>query len=274
MELRALGQVELWVDDRLVEVGHARQRCVLAVLLVEANRVVTTEQLLDRVWADRLPRRARQVASNYVSRLRRVLAGDVAVFRRGGGYVLEVDPETVDLHRFRQLVARARGQDDAEALVLLDEAVRLWRGEPFAGLTTPWLAAVRTGLERECVAVRLDRVDAALRCGQHAEMLPELHALADQGGLDERIAAQFMLALHRAGRTADALAHYRHLRLRLVEQLGTEPGVALQHLHQRILDTDPALAWWVSGESRHGVRARAASPVASNRIASSRLGTS
>ncbi|WP_394618976.1 BTAD domain-containing putative transcriptional regulator [Lentzea sp. JNUCC 0626] len=240
-ELRLLGPVELRVGGRVVEVGHARQRCVLAVLLVEANRVVTMEQLLDRVWADRLPRKARLVASNYVSRLRQVLAGEIAIVRRGGGYVLEVAPEAVDLLHFRHLVRQARTADDAQALMLLDEATWLWRGEPLAGLNTPWSAAVRVGLERERTAARLDRVEVALRCGRHTEMLPELFALTDQEELDERVAGQFMLALHRAGRTTDALAHYRQLRVRLIEQLGTEPGTALQDLHHRILDTDPAL---------------------------------
>ncbi|HWO62419.1 MAG TPA: BTAD domain-containing putative transcriptional regulator, partial [Umezawaea sp.] len=240
-ELRVLGQVELRVDGRLVEVGPARQRCVLAVLLVEANRVVTVEQLLNRVWTDRLPYKARQVASSYISRLRHALAGDVTIVRRGGGYVLEVDPEAVDLHRFRRLVRQAREQGDTRAPALLEEATGLWRGEPFAGLDTPWLAAVRTGFERERVAARLDRVDVALRCGRHTEVLPELFDLTDLNALDERVATQLVLALHRAGRTADALAHYRQLRARLVEQLGTEPGTALQELHQRILDTDPTL---------------------------------
>lgn len=129
IELRVLGHVELRVDGRSVGVGHARQRCVLAVLLVEANRVVTVEQLLDRVWADRLPYKARQVASNYVSRLRTVLAGEVTIVRQGGGYVLNVDPEAVDLHRFRRLVEQARGLDDAQALALLEEAAGLWRDQ-------------------------------------------------------------------------------------------------------------------------------------------------
>ncbi|MCS7480423.1 BTAD domain-containing putative transcriptional regulator [Umezawaea endophytica] len=258
-ELRVLGPVELRVDGRVVEVGHARQRCVLAVLLVEANRVVTMEQLLDRVWADRLPYKARNVASNYVSRLRRVLTGDVAVVRRSGGYVLEVDPEAVDLHRFRRLVEQARGREDAQALASLEEAAGLWRGVPFAGLDTLWLAAVRTGLERERVAARLDRVDVALRCGRHTEVLPELSALAEQDDLDERVAAQFMLALHRAGRTAAALAHYRRLRARLVEQLGTEPASALRDLHQRVLDADPALT--PSSAVISGTAANAENPV-------------
>ncbi|GAA3648991.1 hypothetical protein GCM10022267_39310 [Lentzea roselyniae] len=146
VELRVLGPVELRVDGRPVEIGHARQRCVLAVLLMEANRVVTMEQLLDRVWADRLPYKARQVASNYVSRLRQVLPGDVAIARHGGGYVLQVDPEAVDVHRFHHLVRQARGQDDAQALASLEEAARLWRGEAFEGLDSPWIATVREGL--------------------------------------------------------------------------------------------------------------------------------
>ncbi|MEU4524607.1 BTAD domain-containing putative transcriptional regulator [Amycolatopsis sp. NPDC024027] len=260
-ELRVLEQVELRVDGRLVEVGHARQRCVLAVLVVEANRIVTMEQLLERVWADRLPYKARQVASNYVSRLRQVLTptGDIAVVRRRGGYMLEVDPEAVDLHRFRRLVQQARSADDARALALLEEATGLWRGEPFAGLDTPWLTVLRTGLEREHLAARLDRVDVALRCGRHTEVLPELFALAEQEDVDERVAAQFMLALHRAGRTSDALIHYRQLRARLIEQLGTEPGTALQDLHQRILDADPALA--PSSAAMTGAATNAKQPV-------------
>ncbi|WP_323055936.1 AfsR/SARP family transcriptional regulator [Lentzea sp. NEAU-D7] len=240
-ELRVLGQVELRVDGQPVEVGPARQRCVLAILVVEANRLVTVEQLLERVWADQVPHRARSVARNYVSRLRQALTGEVTVVRRGGGYVLEVDPEAVDLLRFRHLVQQARSADDARALTLLEEAAGLWRGEPFAGLDTPWLAAVRTGLEQERIAARLDHVDVALRCGRHTEVLPELFALAEQEDVDERVAAQFMLALHRAGRTTDALAHYRRLRARLIDQLGTGPGTELQDLHQRILDADPAL---------------------------------
>ena len=237
-----LGDVGAWIGDRRIEVGHARQRCVFAVLAVEANRVVTVDQLLERVWSEDPPRRGRQVLRNYLSRLRLLLSPEgIGVERRPNGYVLLADPDIVDLHRFRHLIARARGEADEHALGLFDQALGLWRGEPFAGLETPWLAAVRTGLERERLAARLDRVDVALRCGRHTEVLPEVFALADQDVLDERAAAQFMLALHRAGRSADALAHYRQLRDRLVEQLGTEPGAALQDLHQRILDADPAL---------------------------------
>ncbi len=242
VELRVLGPVELRVDDRLVEVGHARQRCVLAVLLVEANRVVTVEQLLDRVWAERLPHKARQVASNYVSRLRRVLAGEAAIVRQGGGYVLQVDPETVDLHRFRLLVKRARGRSGARALVLLEEAARLWQGEVFDGLDTPWIAAVRESLTRERFAADLDRVDLAFAQGSHAALCAELAERADAHPLDERVARQLMLALYRNGRQAEALLRFDGIRARLADEVGADPSRELRDLHRRILNTDPALA--------------------------------
>ncbi|HWO62812.1 MAG TPA: BTAD domain-containing putative transcriptional regulator, partial [Umezawaea sp.] len=206
VELRVLGPVEFRVDGQVVEVGHARQRCVLAVLVVEANRVVTVEQLLDRVWADRLPHKARQLVSTYVSRLRTVLAGKVAIVRQSGGYVLRVDPDAVDLHRFRLLVAQAHGAP--RALALLEEAAGLWRGEAFEGLDSPWIATVREGLARERFTADLDRADLALAHGRHAELTTELEKRAEAHPLDERVAGQLMLALYRGGRQAEALLRF------------------------------------------------------------------
>src|SRR5690349_17786327 len=149
VELRVLGDVEAWIDGRRVEVGHARQRCVLAVMVLEANRVVTVDQLLDRVWSAQLPHQGRQVVRTYVSRLRRLLApGGVEIERRPGGYVLLTDPDDVDVHRFHRLVTQARASGDDRAIGLFDQALALWSGEPFTGLETPWLATVRAGLER------------------------------------------------------------------------------------------------------------------------------
>src|SRR5687767_2875355 len=117
VEFRLLGDVEAVVDDRLLDLGHARQRSVLAVLLVDVNRVVPADRLLDRVWADRLPQRARATLSSYLSRLRRLLSpAGVGLERRPGGYVLSADPMSVDLHRFRWLVSRARSADGSTAL--------------------------------------------------------------------------------------------------------------------------------------------------------------
>jgi DNA-binding SARP family transcriptional activator/tetratricopeptide (TPR) repeat protein len=243
VELRVLGDVEVWVEGERVEVGHARQRCVLAVLACDANRVVTVPQLLERGWDGPLPHRARQVVAGYVSRLRRVLGGENGLIeRRSGGYVLVVDPESVDLHRFRRLVALARDEDDAErSLDFLEQASALWRGEAFSGLDTPWLNSVRQGVERERFAVDLDRIDLLLERGRHAALLPELAALSEAHPLDERVAGQFMLALYRCGRQAEALARYERVRARLAEELGADPGQALRELHQRMLVTDPAL---------------------------------
>ncbi|MBP2335765.1 DNA-binding SARP family transcriptional activator [Saccharothrix coeruleofusca] len=204
--LRVLGQVEAWVDGTPVDLGHDRQRCVLAVLLAEANRVVGVEQVLDRVWADRPPHRARGVVSSYVSRLRRSLAGSgVEIRRRGGGYALLVDLGQVDLHVFRDLVVRARAESDrAKALELLERAVGLWRGAAFACLDTPWLAELREGLERERFAADTDRVDLALRLGRHDALLPELTARAG-GRPGAASAARRAAVVHRAhGRAGPA----------------------------------------------------------------------
>ncbi|NUT92800.1 MAG: tetratricopeptide repeat protein [Saccharothrix sp.] len=246
VEFRVLGRLEVRVGGRLLDVGHAKRRCVAAVLLAEANRVVTTEQLLERVWAGRPPHKARQAVSNYVSQLRQLLAGAVeggpTIRRRDEGYTLLVDPDQVDLHLFRRLAARARAEtDQGRALELWEQADRLWRGEAFEGLDTPWLVACREGLARERFAADSDRVDLALARGRHAAVLPELTTRAAAHPLDERVAAQLVLALYRDGRQADALARYQDIRTRLADELGTDPGPDLRELHHRILTADAAL---------------------------------
>jgi DNA-binding SARP family transcriptional activator/tetratricopeptide (TPR) repeat protein len=248
VELRVLGQVEVLVGGTPVDLGHARQRCVLAALLVEANQVVSTDRAVNRIWGEHPPRRARQLVSNYLSRLRSLLSGaagggGMVIQRRGAGYVLLVHPGQVDVHRFRGLVARSRAATDpVRALELLERASEEWRGEPLAGLDTPWITTVREGLERERFAADTCRLDLALRLGRHAAVLPELTDRAAAHPLDEHVAAQLVLALYRNGRQADALDHYRRLRTRLADELGTDPGPDLRRLHQRILTTDPALA--------------------------------
>jgi DNA-binding SARP family transcriptional activator len=244
IEFRLLGDVEAAADGRLLAVGHLRQRCVLVALLVDANRVVPVDQLVDRVWADRPPQRARESLRSYVSRLRQVLStADVAITRRPGGYVLTVDPMVVDLHRFDDLIGRARTTGDDElAAALVSEALDLWRGEAFAGLDTPWLNTVRENLQRRRMVALLDRFDLALRCGHHVALLPDLFAIAAENPMDERLAGQLMLALYRCGRQADALETYHAMRLRLADELGADPGPALQLMYRQILTADAALA--------------------------------
>ncbi|HEX6353112.1 AfsR/SARP family transcriptional regulator [Actinophytocola sp.] len=245
VQFRLLGPVEADVDGRQIELGHPRQRCVLAVLLVEADRVVPVDAMLDRVWADRLPNKARVTLSGYVSRLRHLLAeaGDVSLARQADGYRLAVDPQAVDLHRFRALVTQARAATVRdEAAALFTEALGLWQGPAFATLDTPWADDVRDELAAERLAAELDRNDLALEQGQHTALLTELTTTAAAHPLDERLAAQLMLALYRCGRQAEALHHYERLRSLLVHEFGADPGAALQQLHQRILTADPTLA--------------------------------
>jgi DNA-binding SARP family transcriptional activator/tetratricopeptide (TPR) repeat protein len=250
VEFRLLGDVEVRVDGHAVDIGHTRQRCVLVALLVEGNRVVPVDQLVDRVWADQAPRTARNAVSGYMSRLRQALAGveDVRITRQPGGYLFEVDPMTVDLHRFADLIARAHrvGADTAaegsDAATLIEKALALWQGEPFATLDTPWLNTVRQRLAAQRLAAELDRNDLALDRGRHAALVTDLSAAVVAHPLDERLAGQFLLALYRCGRQADALQHYQQIRGRLADELGVDPGLPLQLLHQQILTTDPALA--------------------------------
>ncbi len=238
-----LGEAEVRLHGRPLPLGHARQRSVLVALAVEAGSVVSVDALVDRVWGERPPSRARSALSTYLTHLRRALApAEVAITRRGTGYLLDTTPDTVDLHRFRRLPVRAREQREArEALALVEDALALWRGEPLAELDSPWARAVRERLHRERAAAEADRVDWALACGRHHGVLPELTARADAEPLDERVVGQLMLALYRSGRQADALTRYQRTRHHLTEQLGADPGPALRDLYQRILVADPGL---------------------------------
>jgi predicted ATPase/DNA-binding SARP family transcriptional activator len=245
VEFRVLGEVEARVDGRRLDAGHARQRCVLASLLVDVNRPVSVDQLIHRVWADEPPRQVRNALAGYLSRLRQLLgdAGDVQISRGPAGYTLTADALSVDLHLFRHLAARARASTDGlEATELYRRALELWRGEPFAVLDTPWVNEIRNALEAERLSVAMDRNDAALGAGRHTELLDELVTAQQTHPLDERLAGQLMLVQYRSGRQADALDTYRQMRDRLVDELGIEPSPALQHVHQQILENDRAEA--------------------------------
>lgn len=225
----------------MVDLGHERQRCVLLALLIEPGRAIPADVLIEHVWADRLPHNARNALSAYVSRLRRVLAvtDEARIERRSGGYALVVDPLTVDLHRFRDLVLRARAAaGDSAAAELFDRALGLWRGTALGSLDTPWINATREGLTAERLSVETDRNDVALRLGRHVELLPELSSAAAGNPLDERLAGQLMLALYRCGRQSEAIAHYHELRRRLADELGVDPTAELRETYQRILTAE------------------------------------
>jgi DNA-binding SARP family transcriptional activator len=241
VEFALLGPVEAEVD-----LGPHRQRAVLVALLLDANRPVSVERLAERVWGERVPDSARRTLFSYLSRLR---SAGVPISRQPTGYVLTA---SVDLLRYRDLAARARSTED---LALYDEALALWRGEPFAGVDSPWLDVVRAGLIAERHALELDRTDLALRRGRHAELLVGLAAQCAAHPLDERLAAQYLLALHRSGRTADALAQYDEVRRRLADELGIDPGGPLQRRHQQVLMSEiphqlPGSPMWFTGRTK------------------------
>jgi DNA-binding SARP family transcriptional activator len=258
MEFRVLGPVEVLADGRALEIGRPRQRCVLAVLLAEPNRVVPTSRLIDRVWGENPPASARNVLYGHVGRLKATLTrpanGEqgVALSRRSGGYLLSVDPNAVDLHRFRHLAASARhSDDDNHAAALLHEAHTLWRGPAFADAPSSWLLDLRTTLENERLSTVLDRNESFIRLNKCTEILGELRELAMHQPLDERIARQLIIALYRSGKRADALAAYAEIRNRLADELGLDPSPALQTLEQQILVSDPTLlapqSTWIAG---------------------------
>ena len=241
MRFRVLGDVEMHVDGQSVDIGHARQQCVLAALLLDANRVVSAAALVDRVWADRPPQRARETLSGDLSRLRRILAAtdDARITRRSGGYELTVDPMAVDLYQFRRLTGEARAAADPESAdTLYRQALALWRGEAFASLDIPWLAAAREALDGERRAAELEHYELVLRRGGHREILAALTASAAASPLDERLAEALILALHRSGRRAEALRHYEDLRHRLADELGADPSPQLRQLHRSLLEAD------------------------------------
>ena len=182
VEFGLLGSVEARVDGRIVDLGHARQRCVLAVLLRGRRPGGLGGPLVDRVWADRPPQRVRNTLYGYLSRLRQALAvaEGADIVRRSGGYVLEVEATAVDLHRFHDVTARARAaarnERDEQAATLFGQALGLWRGNAFAGLDTPWINALRDAVDQERIAAELDHTDVRLRRGHHTGLLAELSA--------------------------------------------------------------------------------------------------
>jgi DNA-binding SARP family transcriptional activator len=246
MEFGVLGPVEVWRDGRPADAGHARQRAVLAVLVLDAGRAVPLEVLIDRVWGEQPPRSVRNVVYGYVARLKALIAGGrdpgVDLSRRSGGYLLQARPDRVDVARFRRLVADASATGDDHAAAVLGEAVALWRGPALAGLDSPWLNAMRARLELERAAAVLDLNEIRLRRGEHGTLVLELAAQAAAAPTDERLIGQLMLALYRCGRQAEALRCYERTRRHLADELGADPSLDLRALHEQVLRADQALA--------------------------------
>lgn len=248
MEIRLLGAVGLRHRDREIALARPHRRCVLAVLAMTPGQPVSADSLVDRVWGDQPPRESRHSLYTHISAVRRLLEAidggdDRATLRRaGGGYLLEVDPDRVDLHRARRYAAEARGLAEGWAAVeLLRRACRLWQGAPLAGLNGDWADRVRAGLEQERLALLVERFRLELRLGEHGAAVGPLGVLRADHPLVEPLAGLQMLALYRCGRQAEALEAYAQTRRRLIDELGDEPGAELRRLHEQILRRDPTL---------------------------------
>ncbi|MCM4080888.1 AfsR/SARP family transcriptional regulator [Paractinoplanes hotanensis] len=240
IEFRLLGPVQVKVAGEVVVLGGGQRTTLLTLLLLRPNRVVEVDRLASVLWGGRPPKTARSALQVRFSQLRKLLgeAGDRLVFRPPG-YLVRVEPDELDVQRFDRLSDQGRhrlGAGDAlGAADLLREALGLWHGDPFADVEAPELADHRIRLVRRRLAANADRLDADLRLGRHAALIDELATLVTEHPLDERLRGQLMLALHRAGRRSEALAHYRDIRHRLVDRLGLEPGEELRRLEKVIL---------------------------------------
>jgi DNA-binding SARP family transcriptional activator len=254
LEFCLLGPLVVRSGGAALPVPRGRQRALLAVLLLNAGRVVSVGEIADTLWGPAPLPSAPATVRNYVKRLRRVLgdADQARIVTRFPGYVIRVDPGELDAARFEILLegARhaARGHCWEAAADQARAALALWRGEPLADVTSEALALreVPRLAELRLQAAEL-RIDAELRLGRHGAAIAELERMAAAHPLRERLHALLMLALYRDGRQAEALAAYQHARRVLVDELGAEPGAELRELHRQILTAGPALAGPGSG---------------------------
>jgi DNA-binding SARP family transcriptional activator len=248
VDFRILGPLEIWDDGVALRVAGDRQRALLAILLLHAGEVVSSDRLMEDLWGHSQPAAGGAALRVRVSQLRKALADDGSLLAaRAHGYVLAIEPGQLDLHRFERLFGDGEralaGGDPSLAGERLRDALALWRGPPLADFAyAPFAQAAIARLnELRLAAVEL-RIEVDLALGRHAAIVGELETLVADHPLRERFWAQRMLALYRSGRQTEALAAYRSARDRLVADVGIEPGPELQSLERRILAQDPALA--------------------------------
>jgi DNA-binding SARP family transcriptional activator len=250
MEFLILGPLEASDGGRKLPLGGAKQRALLALLLLHANEVVSSDRLIDELWGEAGSRDAAKSLSVAVSRLRKTLAPgrpageqDGLLVTRAPGYELRLAPGQLDLKRFEQLVAEARtATDPATAAETLRDALALWRGQPLADLAyEPFAHAHIARLEELRLATLEERLRADLELGRHAELVGELESLVAEHPLREHFHGQLMLALYRSGRQAEALEAYQAARTALTGELGIEPSRELRELQEAILRQEIAL---------------------------------
>ena len=254
MQFRILGPLEVVGDDGLVSLAGA-QRSLLALLLLNANEVVSADRLIEDLWGEDVPESGRTALQVRVSQLRKALGGARGrIATLAPGYLLRVGRDELDLYGFERLVSEADGAEPAEAAAKLRAALGLWRGAPLVDLSYASFAqpAIRR-LEELRLAALEKRIEADLELGRQADLVGELEMLVEEHPLREQLHAQLMLALYRCGRQADALAAYQNARRMLVEQLAIEPSAPLRRLEQAILRQEASLDLAATVAARAGL---------------------
>jgi DNA-binding SARP family transcriptional activator len=249
MEFRILGSMEVLDEARPLALPAGRGRALLALLVLHAGEAISAERLIDELWGEHPPATASTVVQGHVSRLRQVLEpgrdkGEPSMLLRtvATGYLLAIEPDAVDANRFKRLLDQARGATLTVRSAMLADALGLWRGPALTDFTyEPFAQRAITALEELRLAALEERIEADLALGRHGELVSEVEQLIGAHPFRERLRGQLMLALYRAGRQVNALEAYQDARAALVEELGIEPGPALQELQQAILRQDPSL---------------------------------
>lgn len=257
---RILGPVEVQVSGIALNLGPLKQRTVLASLLADAGQPVSLDTLIERVWDNgSAPHHARNVLYAHVARIRRLLTQHIGpmvqLHGRGGGYRLEVDPDLIDLHRFRRLVEQAGTTAPRDRIHLLRSAIALWRGRPLADLSGGWVSRFRDGWTQRHLAAIESWSDAELIDGDPTVAAGRLAELVVEHPFAEGVVSALMRALHATGRSAEAVEVYAVTRRLLADQLGLDPSAGLRQVHQAILRHDlPPIARPLPADATAGSR--------------------
>ena len=244
MDFRLLGPLDVLDGGVRLQLAPGKQRALLALLLLNANRTVAAEQIVDDLWGVDAPPSASKMVQIHVSQLRKSLSEPRLQTRRPG-YLLEAADDELDLARFERAVVAGRRAlaegDAAQARRLLGEALALWRGPALGEFAEPFAAREAARLAEQRVVALEWRIEADLALGHHRDVVSELEALIAQHPLREQLRSQHMLALYRSGRHAEALAAYQAFRRTLADELGMEPSASLRELEGRMLRQAPTL---------------------------------
>jgi DNA-binding SARP family transcriptional activator len=257
MEFRLLGPLEVWAGDRPVPLGARKPQALLAALLMDDNRMVPSERLVEAVWGEDPPETARAILQTYVSGLRRLFqefGEEEVIVSYSAGYLIRVPAGALDRNEFERLAAEGRqaaaSDRHQEAVEAFRVALALWRGPALGGVGDSFLRAEMARLDELRLTITEQRITAELALGRHEQLIGELTALVSRHPTHERLRRDLMIALYRMGRQSDALAVYRQGREVLVEELGVEPGPELRIVHEGILKSDDALLGSPAGPNR------------------------